>query len=191
MSLRSSGNSVSSIASMSGSSTGSGGGGGSTNISNHHHSVGPGSSIPASGGGTAPVSGTMNRAALTRSQLPRNIARSKGQGSKKSLVGSGSSGGTASSTAASQENRISNGHQHYVSAANVYLQLDVSSIVLLQRIGHELGRGSYSVVFNAVNIDTGDFYAMKRFAFNGKKMDIESLDSIEVSSFCCLFKSAV
>jgi hypothetical protein len=41
------------------------------------------------------------------------------------------------------------------------------------------------VVFNAVNIDTGDFYAVKRFAFNGKKLDVESLDSIEVKFRIC------
>lgn len=50
-----------------------------------------------------------------------------------------------------------------------------------QQIGAEIGRGAFAVVFQAFNVETGDFVAVKRFPLTA--IDDESLSSIQVSSF--------
>jgi len=53
------------------------------------------------------------------------------------------------------------------------------SCMHMQQIGAEIGRGAFGVVYQAFNIDTGDFVAMKRFPI--KSIDNDQLSSIEVS----------
>lgn len=48
----------------------------------------------------------------------------------------------------------------------------------VQQLGAEIGRGGFAVVFQAFNIEIGDFVAVKRFPL--KAIDDESLGSIEV-----------
>ena len=48
-----------------------------------------------------------------------------------------------------------------------------------QQIGAEIGRGGFGVVFQALNVEVGDFVAVKRFPLTA--IDAESLASIEVS----------
>ena len=45
-------------------------------------------------------------------------------------------------------------------------------------MGAELGRGGFAIVFQAFNIENGDFVAVKRFPL--KAIEDESLGSIEV-----------
>jgi serine/threonine protein kinase len=45
-------------------------------------------------------------------------------------------------------------------------------------MGAEIGRGGFAVVFQAFNVETGDFVAVKRFPLAA--IDDESLTSIEV-----------
>jgi hypothetical protein len=47
-----------------------------------------------------------------------------------------------------------------------------------QHIGAEIGRGGFAVVFQALNVETGDFVAVKRFPLS--TVDEESLASIQV-----------
>ncbi|CAM9545053.1 unnamed protein product, partial [Phaeothamnion confervicola] len=55
--------------------------------------------------------------------------------------------------------RISNGHSTY-------------------QIGHEIGRGGFGTVFQALNTDTGDFVAVKRVALHN--IDSDSLAAIRL-----------
>ncbi len=55
--------------------------------------------------------------------------------------------------------------------------------LLWQQIGAEIGRGGFGVVFQALNVEVGDFVAIKRFPLNA--IDAESLGSIEVLEFWC------
>jgi serine/threonine protein kinase len=48
----------------------------------------------------------------------------------------------------------------------------------MQQIGAEIGRGGFAVVYQALNVEMGDFVAVKRFPLNA--IDAESLSSIEV-----------
>ena len=48
-----------------------------------------------------------------------------------------------------------------------------------QQIGAEIGRGGFAIVFQALNVNTGEIVAIKRFPI--KSIDDESLSSIEVS----------
>lgn len=48
---------------------------------------------------------------------------------------------------------------------------------LIQQMGAEIGRGGFGVVFQALNVEVGDFVAVKRFPLNA--IDAESLSSIE------------
>ena len=52
---------------------------------------------------------------------------------------------------------------------------------VFQQIGAEIGRGAFAVVFQAFNVETGDFVAVKRFPLTA--IDDESLSSIQVSTF--------
>lgn len=47
-----------------------------------------------------------------------------------------------------------------------------------QQIGAEIGRGAFAVVYQAFNVETGDFVAVKRFPLAA--IDDESLSSIQV-----------
>ena len=49
----------------------------------------------------------------------------------------------------------------------------------LQQIGTEIGRGGFAIVYQAFNVETGDFVAVKRFPLTA--IDDESLGSIQVS----------
>ena len=46
------------------------------------------------------------------------------------------------------------------------------------KLGSEIGRGSFGIVFQALNVNTGDFVAVKRFPLEAIRDD--SLSSIEV-----------
>ncbi len=46
------------------------------------------------------------------------------------------------------------------------------------QIGAEIGRGGFGVVFQALNVEVGDFVAVKRFPLNA--INAESLGAIEV-----------
>ena len=48
-----------------------------------------------------------------------------------------------------------------------------------QQIGAEIGRGAFAVVYQAFNVETGDFVAVKRFPLTA--IDDDSLGSIQVS----------
>ena len=50
----------------------------------------------------------------------------------------------------------------------------------MQQIGAEIGRGAFAVVYQAFNVETGDFVAVKRFPLAA--IDDESLSSIQVRS---------
>lgn len=49
---------------------------------------------------------------------------------------------------------------------------------ITQQIGAEIGRGAFAVVYQAFNVETGDFVAVKRFPLAA--IDDESLSSIQV-----------
>ena len=49
---------------------------------------------------------------------------------------------------------------------------------MLQQIGAEIGRGGFAVVYQAFNVEMGEFVAVKRFPLDA--IDAESLSSIEV-----------
>jgi hypothetical protein len=51
---------------------------------------------------------------------------------------------------------------------------------LTQQIGAEIGRGGFAVVFQAFNVELGDFNAVKRFPLHA--IDDESLSQIEVGA---------
>lgn len=51
-------------------------------------------------------------------------------------------------------------------------------ILSFQQIGTEIGRGAFAVVYQAFNVETGDFVAVKRFPLTA--IDDESLGSIQV-----------
>lgn len=55
----------------------------------------------------------------------------------------------------------------------------MTSIVFFQQIGAEIGRGAFAVVYQAFNVETGDFVAVKRFPLTA--IDDDSLGSIQVS----------
>jgi serine/threonine protein kinase len=48
----------------------------------------------------------------------------------------------------------------------------------MQQIGTEIGRGGFATVYQAFNVETGDFVAIKRFPITA--IDKESLGSIQV-----------
>ena len=48
----------------------------------------------------------------------------------------------------------------------------------MQQLGAEIGRGGFAVVFQAFNVSTAEFVAVKRFPLNA--IDKDSLTSIEV-----------
>ncbi len=50
---------------------------------------------------------------------------------------------------------------------------------LSQQIGTEIGKGGHATVFQAFNVTTGDFVAVKKFPLS--TIDKESLSSIEVN----------
>lgn len=76
-----------------------------------------------------------------------------------------------------QSVKISNGRVTYVSGQfSAYFLV----IIAVQQIGSEIGRGGFGIVFQALNVQTGDFVAVKRFPL--KAIEDESLSSIEV---CC------
>jgi hypothetical protein len=50
-----------------------------------------------------------------------------------------------------------------------------------------VGRGGFAVVFEAVNVDTNEHHAMKRFLLDS--IDAESLGQIEVDPESPLFRS--
>lgn len=74
--------------------------------------------------------------------------------------------------------KISNGRITYVSEQFLPLVLDLMPI---QQIGSEIGRGGFGIVFQALNVQTGDFVAVKRFPL--KAIEDDSLSSIEVWLF--------
>jgi serine/threonine protein kinase len=47
------------------------------------------------------------------------------------------------------------------------------------QVGAEIGRGGFGVVFQALNVEVGDFVAVKRFPLSS--INAESLGAIEVS----------
>lgn len=49
---------------------------------------------------------------------------------------------------------------------------------MIQQIGAEIGKGGFAVVYQAFNVELGEFYAVKRFPLNS--IDAESLGAIEV-----------
>lgn len=55
------------------------------------------------------------------------------------------------------------------------------SFCFSQQIGTEIGRGAFAVVYQAFNVETGDFVAVKRFPLTA--IDDESLSSIQVRMF--------
>jgi serine/threonine protein kinase len=57
---------------------------------------------------------------------------------------------------------------------------------IYQQLGAEIGRGGFAVVFQALNVETGDFVAVKRFPLS--TVDEESLASIEVTLCATFFK---
>jgi len=57
--------------------------------------------------------------------------------------------------------------------------------LIYQQIGAEIGRGGFAVVFQAFNVETGDFVAVKRFPLDA--IDDDSLSSIEVANATTLF----
>jgi serine/threonine protein kinase len=59
--------------------------------------------------------------------------------------------------------------------------------LLSQNILKEVGRGGFAVVFEAVNVDTNEHHAMKRFLLDS--IDAESLGQIEVDPESPLFRS--
>lgn len=48
------------------------------------------------------------------------------------------------------------------------------------QVGAEIGRGGFGVVFQALNVEVGDFVAVKRFPLSS--INAESLGAIEVST---------
>lgn len=52
---------------------------------------------------------------------------------------------------------------------------------LLQKLGQEIGSGAFGVVFMAMNRNTGETVAIKRFPL--KSIEKDSLSSIEVRYF--------
>lgn len=80
--------------------------------------------------------------------------------------------------------RITDGKHNYVSYVFVnnvlfcYLKFYGYFANKLQQIGAEIGRGGFAVVFQAFNVELGDFNAVKRFPL--RAIDDESLGQIEV-----------
>jgi hypothetical protein len=96
--------------------------------------------------------------------------------------------------------RITDGKHNYVSSRSSWSgsgsgsQLTLCSLLIVgtlsyiivctcdltQQIGAEIGRGGFAVVFQAFNVELGDFNAVKRFPLHA--IDDESLSQIEVGA---------
>ncbi len=103
-----------------------------------------------------------------------------------------SDGSNRSSNRTTGSSRISNGSAVYVS--KLFLPRVLRSIAQFravtllyfpQQLGTELGRGAFGIVYQAFNVDTGDFVAVKRHPI--KSIDDEALAAVEVDVLCFLF----
>jgi hypothetical protein len=104
---------------------------------------------------------------------PTTMGRSNSKGSSKNI---------SIRDEPQEPNRISNGPNIYVH--QVYSRFKWKfklACFFWQQIGAEIGRGGFAIVFQAFNVETGDFVAVKRFPL--KAIDDDSLSSIEVILF--------
>eukprot|EP00639_Heterosigma_akashiwo_P023535 CAMPEP_0206412720 /NCGR_PEP_ID=MMETSP0294-20121207/34200_1 /ASSEMBLY_ACC=CAM_ASM_000327 /TAXON_ID=39354 /ORGANISM="Heterosigma akashiwo, Strain CCMP2393" /LENGTH=134 /DNA_ID=CAMNT_0053873999 /DNA_START=31 /DNA_END=431 /DNA_ORIENTATION=+ len=68
--------------------------------------------------------------------------------------------------------------QHQRKRTSMELRITSSNTKCTYQMGSEIGRGGFGVVFNALNLETGDFVAVKRVSL--ENIDQESMGQLQV-----------